>query len=308
MVKNIVFLNLADMDPHGVAAKAVAGLKRKYPALSGLYSWFTGSHKVTQINLFGLMRQRTGGRPGPLNSGLTIGPPKILGFIRPILWGFDASVQERLEIRRLVNGADKVMLAAHGQVDNVTTVSYTGAFGSDQTVHITWRDLASLLHDLLDAGKTHKVSLIICYGARSARHTADHNGDLTANDIKSSLAYQVFKEVSQTRDVVITARTGAVSFNESTGASEVQTESAIDAELQERHMRDDLSRRQQLGTITQDDEMAMIMDIADVNTRTSGKRGKQGKFVYTYNRTEKVCTVYRKYGTERMEVLYQGAL
>jgi hypothetical protein len=135
-----------------------------------------------------------------------------------------------INIFALCESADKIMLGLHGRYDD-TEQGFAGlGWKRGHDVIGNYRDFAELIASFLRTGKSYKLALIVCFGARSADFNKNHDGNLEPADIKSSFAYKFFKEICTKADITITARTGSVSFDSKTGRSLVQTEAAVTAE------------------------------------------------------------------------------
>ncbi|MCL9780222.1 hypothetical protein M9194_02100 [Vibrio sp. S4M6] len=337
MAKTIVFFNLADMHEHGLAKTSVKALENKYPKYSCVYEFFAGANKVYQINLFGLLKGDSDPKSGvpetPIN---LISRPEIAN--NPIL-------RERSAITMLCSTADKIMLGIHGNFDN-TEEGFAGlGWGCGTGVVGSYREFTKLLSSFLMPTKHYKLSLIVCFGARSQNYKVNHDGDIDEYDIKSSFAYKFYSQICTKFNVTMTARTGSVSFDSQTGRSLVQSEAAVraaieDAEIQSaeqtKRVARDYQQLQEFMTRNEDGQkkyMAMLerMDnphalprnpperiiksyntirtnVSNLSSLSSEMLSKYGKFVYSYDAG--VVTVCRKYeqGQKVMNVLYQGAL
>jgi hypothetical protein len=211
----IVFLKMAD--EKGVTAKAITALRKKYPEYrsSGISSWFsasswsdwtTNTNKVTEVNLI------------PLYQEWSTATGRSIGLLRKMV-----------EVRQACSVADKIMLGIHGEPGD-TTSGHVDLSGVKKT--ITYQLLAQFISLFLPrSDKAINLALIMCYGARATDPRLNHTGALTAEEVKSSFAYKFFKQICLRQDVVMTARTGAVSFSERDGRSLVQTEAAVGAQL-----------------------------------------------------------------------------
>jgi hypothetical protein len=233
MGKKIVFLNLADMDPHGLAPKTVAALGQKHHGSELIRSHDTNGNQIYCVDLFNLLKE------DPQGSALPQIPAQELRQRAPFLMRTVFRelpkeklkiLQERIAVALLCREADKIMVGAHGRMGEPDK-AYTGlGWDKGEGVLGTPEQFATLVASFLTTGQEYKIALIVCYGARSFDHRVNHEGDLREQDIKSSFAYRFFKTICTQYQVTLTARTGAVGFNETTGKSEVQTEAAITAE------------------------------------------------------------------------------
>ena len=253
--------------------------------------------------------------------------------------------RERLAISMFCGRADKIMLGVHGKFDD-TTQGVAG-LGWDQGSAVIgdYKEFAQLISSFLMPRKSYKLSLIVCFGARSQNYRVNHDGDLAEEDIKSSFAYKFFKEICTKADVTLTARTGSVAFDSQTGRSLVQSEAAVKAEIESAEIQAaEYTKRiardyEQLGRFMNATEEGRgkffkmldrmsepaakprnkpertIKEYNDIRTRvttlstqSANLVSKYGKFVYIYD--DRAVTVCRKYeGHQKvMKVLYHGEL
>lgn len=335
MAIKIVFLNLADMDPSGLASKSVQNLRKKHPSYGFVYEFFYGANQIRQVDLFGLLKGEKG------KSGVQAISPQLLGGHAMML---PEIARERLAITMLCGAADKIMLGVHGRYDD-TEKGFAGmGWGQETGVIGRYKEFAKLTAQFLSPGKSHKLALIVCYGARSENFKKDHEGKLSAQDIRSSFAFKFYKELMKCSkaDITMTARTGAVGFDNQ-GRSIVQTEAAVKAEIADREMQllkrthevndayqrldqacktiQELETLQQLGqdlvtgrvqpTNAKERVILEYMQIkgkaANYTIAKEQKKKKYGKFIYTTRKGK--IEVFRKYdssGTKVMEQLYSG--
>jgi hypothetical protein len=74
----------------------------------------------------------------------------------------------------------------------------------------------------------------MCYGARCAhyrRAQVDHSGRIDPDDLKTSFAYKLFKEIAPERNLKLTAVTGKVQHNATTGHALVEHEDLVDEDM-----------------------------------------------------------------------------
>jgi hypothetical protein len=213
--KRIVFLNLADMHEHGLAKTSATALRLKYQRYHWLYEKVCGANQVQQVDLFDLLRHQQ--HPRRI---------RCLQDLMPYVW----ALQRKIALTDLLRTADKIMLGVHGRFDDTET-GFAGLGWDQGNGPIgTVNEFADLLASLLLPGSSYKVALIVCFGARSQNFRKDHTGALSRVDIESSFAFKFYRRIYRKANVTMTARTGSVSFDTSTGRSLVQTEAAVQAE------------------------------------------------------------------------------
>lgn len=326
MGKRIVFLNLADKHEHGLVQTSTNALRRKYQRYSWLYESMFGANQIQQVDLFELLRHQQNPRP-----------VRCLQDLMPYIW----ALQAKIELMELLWNADKIMFGVHGQFDD-TDRGFAGlGWDQGQGVIGTVHEFADLFADLLVPGHSYKVALIVCFGARSQNYRKDHYGDLSDADIKSSFAFKFYRRIYRKANVTMTARTGSVGFDERTGRSIVQTEAAVQADIEFAEIQNSARTRQIADAYSQlAEQMAGapqtrqafldMQDAFDVDpmrppaspnevavkqymnaklrlnrlTEIKGEdSAKYGKFVYTSqgNRIQ----VYRKYDAQGRKVMTQ---
>ena len=209
---------------HGLAKTTVQALGHKYPRYSAIYEFFFGENQVYQVDLFGVIKNES--KPA---SGVSLTPVNLLtghtAFLPDI-------AKERITISALCARADKIMLGIHGRYDD-TDKGFAGlGWEKGDGVIGDCKQFADLIASFLLSNKSYRLSLIVCFGARSANFRVNHDGKLDKEDIKSSFAYKFFREICTKADVIMTARTGSVSFDDKTGRSLVQTEAAVQADIE----------------------------------------------------------------------------
>ena len=130
-------------------------------------------------------------------------------------------------IRRDIGDAKKTYIIMHGTPDNTED-----GFANGGAQVATWRDLSRLALMLFPAkDEVHRISLIMCYGARTDNYRLNHVGQMSPGDLKTSFAYKFFRAICQLRNVTLTACTGAVSTSADSYANEVETEEWVSATL-----------------------------------------------------------------------------
>ncbi|HSU58565.1 MAG TPA: hypothetical protein VLI55_04570 [Bryobacteraceae bacterium] len=326
---NLVLLNLADRDEHGLVAKTARSIKVKRPEKNVLVSVFCGQNTVTEIPLFGLMNKLKGAGGASL----------------------ERSDAELKQARDRCSRADKIMLCMHGLHNNVTHGYASDTIGTAATAVADYNQIADLMLSVLPAADTtYNLALIMCYGARSENFRLDHQGNIASGDLKSSFAYQFYRRICLFRNVRMTARTGATGFDTHTGRSMVETEASVLAHAdQEEYLRlgesqaiiDNYKRlkdsytkaasggseeragrflamdtkfRQNPDAPTVSGPEVMIKSYAQLLRRkegyqniisANGDRSKYGKYGYTYENS--LLTIFAKY-PEPGVVLHSGGL
>lgn len=133
------------------------------------------------------------------------------------------------------DSAEKIFLCTHG-IATDTEHAFAKASGGDALG--TWKDFGRLMRRLLPRkDKVYSLCLVMCYGARTDTYHArdlDHQGMIPGAVLKTSFAYKLFKYLAYDhgRSIRMTARTGAVAFDDKTGSSSVEQEAAIDVRLE----------------------------------------------------------------------------
>ena len=200
---HIVFLNMAD-DLHVDGHKAVEALRIKHPAQGGGF-FRKAKEQVVEV--------------------------EMVPFYRA--WKQNTHTAKELnKIRDAISSAQKVMISVHGPMDAVDHALIRDPQGGAGE-QVTFQELGRLLLDLMAPNVYHNLTLVTCFAARSSDYAADHQQLLTI-DWTDSFAYKVFNEICHTREVRMTARTGELSFNTVSGASEVQSELSIEGTIDNR--------------------------------------------------------------------------
>lgn len=133
-------------------------------------------------------------------------------------------------IREDIRKAKKIYIIMHGKPDD-TEKGFSNMVQGQQ-VEYTWKELANLALLLFpDAGHTYRITLIMCYGARTGSYRMNQNGTLPPNELKSSFAYKFFRAFAASRNVVMTAMTGQVQTEKTDGTNLVETEETVAATL-----------------------------------------------------------------------------
>lgn len=146
--------------------------------------------------------------------------------------GFKAAVNA---ISKL-NVQTKIMLGAHSlYTDTRFLTRQADAQGSKiidyQRLALL---LAALLHDSETKVEQPHISLIVCYGGRSSMASADPTvAPTNKNFLLDSIAFKLLFLLTDRYEcnVLLTARTGSVRFNQETGSAEVETDELLKKRL-----------------------------------------------------------------------------
>ncbi|QBQ96303.1 hypothetical protein [Paraburkholderia pallida] len=202
----LVILNLADPGQMGPVTRVKRGLEAKIQA--GPRTVLVGEDVVPIHDLFDELKDLQDGTP--------------LG--------------DKLKAARDdCDVAEKIYLCTHG-LANDTEHAFAKASGGEALG--TWKDFGRLIRKVLPKRSKHyKVALVMCYGARTDEYYArdlDHQGMIPLTLLNTSFAYKMFHYLCSDhgRTMTMTARTGAVGFDDTTGKSSVEQEAAIDIALE----------------------------------------------------------------------------
>jgi len=192
----ILFLNLADNKPLG--KKAVDALKKRYPP----------PDEVIQYNLMRLARDFR-------NNPSSVQLPNI---------PFEP------------NADMQIIVGAHGMKDD-TSHCYCESDYENEKIEklLTHEQLADFLNFILPLktlpiDKLCNIILSICYAGRTADHSKNHIQEVGELDFADTFAQHFLLKIGELHpplQVCLKAYTGAVSFGESTGELEVETEDQI---------------------------------------------------------------------------------
>lgn len=200
---NIVFLNLADNDPQGIVSKSVKALTNKYPEPTGCLSSIFSNNSVTEYNLIPILDDKS-----------------------PKLGNNDVSLSM---IGNHSRRADKVMVAIHGNYDNRDQGFITMGFGKTVKKTLSLDGLCNYIAPLFPDGGSYNLTLVMCYGARTSNYRFNQfSQDM---DWSTSFAYKFYEKMRIGKKLYMEAFTGAVSIDEASGKFKIQTEAAIDAEI-----------------------------------------------------------------------------
>jgi hypothetical protein len=140
------------------------------------------------------------------------------------------------QIRNDCSMAEKIYVVVHGD-PRTTDVCYTNDPNGVGVVRLAdYAGLAAFLKTVIPVRKAQiRVALVMCYGARCARYQraqVDHMGMMASNDLSTSFAYRLFKELAQVRGVKMTAVTGKIQHDSTSGRALVEHESMIDENME----------------------------------------------------------------------------
>lgn len=143
-------------------------------------------------------------------------------------------------VREYCEAADKIFVCTHGSPTN-TDHAFDGEKASGKPLGDSL-DMARLLRRLLlKKDRVYNLALVMCYGARTDEYRPadlDHQGMIPPKLLATSFAYKVFKNLcgDHQRQMRMTARTQAVTFDTTTGASLSEPEVKVDIALELRDL------------------------------------------------------------------------
>jgi len=234
---NIVVLDLADKEGGTPVQKTVDTLKQKFPQRTGIKKVFCGQGNVVEkFDLFDLLAGFNG------NGAM--------------------SAAQLTRVQQSCRQANKIFLCIHGKHNDTESGFASLTLGGAMTNLTTWQQLANFIILLLpERFEPFNLALIMCYGARTEHFRLNQQGDLPADEIKSSFAYKFFSKLCVARKVRMTARTGAVQMDPSTGHSMVESEESVNA------------RADQEDFLRAREEEAVFDNIKDLKTRMTTRAG-----------------------------------
>jgi len=210
---NIVVFDLADREGGTPVDKTVNMLQQKFPQRSGLKK-ILGQNTVQRFSLFDLLANfhEAGAVPGA-----NLAP-----------------------VKQACTTATKIFLCIHGKHNDTDKGFASLTMGGGVKDLTTWQELANFMLLLMPTrDEVYNLALVMCYGARTENFRLDNQGDLPANELKTSFAYKFYSRLCQPRTIRMTARTGAVQFDTHSGHSMVETEEAVNARAdQEEYLRE----------------------------------------------------------------------
>jgi len=132
--------------------------------------------------------------------------------------------------------AEKIYVVAHGDPRTPDTCYTNSPNGVGVLALATFTGLANFLKSVVRPRTSLiRISLVMCYGARCARYKrseVDHTGMIDADDIKTSFAYKLFKELAEERKLKMTAVTGKIQHETTQGCALVEHEDMIDENME----------------------------------------------------------------------------
>lgn len=197
----------------GAADSTILGLKARYESRKqskGLTRLFLGKNSVTEYRC------------------VEIGPPIQ----------FTGDATRLATIRAACSQAKKVYLVMHGD-PRTTDACYTNSVGSAAgVVHLASPvQLAAFLARVFDPGREHRLALVMCYGARCRNYLSskvNHQGMIPQADLVTSFAYRLFYSLVHDHGfkVRLSAVTGKISHDSTTGGAMVEVEEMIDLNME----------------------------------------------------------------------------
>ena len=159
--------------------------------------------------------------------------------------------------------AEKIYVVAHGD-PRTPDVCYTNALQGVGVVRLTdYAGLANFLKSVIPARKSViRIALVMCYGARCRRYQraeVDHSGMIDKDDLKTSFAYQLFKELVPARSVKLTAVTGKIQHETTQGCALVEHEDMIDENME-------FSEAARAQTLSKGDLVGRFNELQKTNT------------------------------------------
>jgi hypothetical protein len=210
-----VVLNFEDRylsQMRGAADSTVLALKKRYEQLKqnkGVVKLFVGKNSVIE--------HRCVETKGP-TTGFTADPARIA------------------QIRADCGRAEKIYVVAHGD-PRTTDLCYTNDPNGIGVIQLAdYNALAAFLKMVVPPKKSMiRIALVMCYGARCAHYQkaqVDHMGMIPANELSTSFAYRLFKDLAQARILKLTAVTGKIQHDATSGWGLVEHEDLIDENME----------------------------------------------------------------------------
>jgi len=139
------------------------------------------------------------------------------------------------QIRTDCEGAAKIYAVAHGD-PRTTDVCYTNDPNGVGVIRLaSYSQLGAFLKKVISGTDKVKLALVMCYGARCRtyqRANIDHMGMIAKSDLATSFAYQLYRGLAQVWDIRMTAVTGKIQHDSTTGRALVEVEEMIDENME----------------------------------------------------------------------------
>lgn len=225
----IIYLNFAANDD-SATDNTVPKLKKKYAqrdqesSWNRLSAWWWGSSVIERVDAFGCIAEHQRHLSTPLGQD----PGELQQYKQ-------VQSQVRTFFRAHPN-CSKIMVGMHGLYDD-TTYGYSRP--TRDAPRVAYDKAADIVLSLFGdhvGRRPIKLSLVMCYGARSAQYDVSHEsyrlGGETGPDLSSSFAFKFYSCLCKYMNVKMSARTGAASFDDRTGASRVESELTLQHRIQ----------------------------------------------------------------------------
>ncbi|RYZ37095.1 MAG: hypothetical protein EOO71_29330 [Myxococcaceae bacterium] len=130
----------------------------------------------------------------------------------------------------------KIMVGMHGLYDDTTYGYSLPQRGAPRVSYDKAADIVlAFLRDHVGS-RPISLSLVMCYGARSAQYDLSHDpdrlGGVARPDLSSAFAFKFYTALCKYLNVKMSARTGAASFDDKTGVSRVESELTVLHQIQ----------------------------------------------------------------------------
>jgi hypothetical protein len=251
-IVKLLYLDFGDPLDNAVG-NTIPRLKKKYAARdrarSSLSRWWYGDSVVEKIDVYPCLAE-------------------VARFLSTPLGEQTGDLPEYKKVKARVTAfflqhpdCKKIMVGMHGLVHD-TTHGY--ALPSAAAPKISYLRVADMLQMLIGDYFKHtklSLSLVMCYGARSAEYTKSHDpdrlGKVGGPDLSSSFAFKLFSLLCKNMKVKMSARTGALSFDDRSGASRVESEFTVATELA---LRSNPVTQEETALALQDEQAALAIE------------------------------------------------
>jgi hypothetical protein len=283
----------------GAADSTIAALKHRYEGLKqtkGFTKFFVGKNAV--------------------NEHRCVTETPTIGFTT------DATILQG--IRQACASAAKIYVVLHGD-PRTTDTAYTNAVGSVGVVTLcSSHQLAAFLDGILPNKDQQRIALVMCYGARCKDYRSanvNHQGAMDIGDLKTSFAYRLMYELVQlNRTPLISAVTGKIQHNNTTGRALVEREELIDVNMELAESMRTFTQDAKLHgggeafkkTATGKSQFDAIKVLQDTRKDVRGTLGsgdesnKYGKLVFRYKGT--TLAIANKYGGQGPAAVGPGTI